>query len=350
MKYTEIYESIITTFGSTKRLVPFIKGKPGGGKSALGRHVARDMFAKAGEEMIQYDDANPETWETANYVEFNASLRDPVDILGTPNNHGSATRWKAPGEFYALRKASPGLKILLLEEASDATIPMQNGLCGVIYDKRAGSTQLSEDLLIIANGNRTEDKSGANRVTTKFNNRTIMYDFVENIDDWSMWALGAGIDPRLIQFLRFRPNLLSDFDPNRGANPTPRTWEAVSLVPDTMSTGIYFGTIQGLVGEGAAAEFSGYLKVYKDLPDIDEILLAPAKTRVPKDPATLYALTGAIAHKASKDNLDRIVEYITRMPPEFQVMCMKDALSLKPEVKHTKAFVAFAVKNSNLMV
>lgn len=350
MKYSEIRTSITTIFSETNTLVPLIMGKPGGGKSFCNRDIAQWLFKQHGETLVEYDSADQRTWETANYAEFNAALRDPVDILGTPDNSGVCTRWKPPGEFYALRRASPGIKVLNLEEVTDAVTAMQNALCGVIYDKRAGNAHLSDKIFILASGNRTEDKSGANRLTSKFANRCIFYDFVENIDEWALWALENGIDPRLIQFLRFRPNLLSDFDPNRRCNPTPRTWSMASKVPATLDTGIYFGTIAGVVGEGAAAEYTGYLKVYMDLPDIDEIIMSPTKTKVPKDPATLYALTGAIAHRLSKDNVDRVVEYVDRMPPEFQVMCMKDALQLQPSIKQTKAFVSFAVRNSNLMV
>jgi hypothetical protein len=350
MRYSDISTAVQTLFGETNQIVPFTIGKPGGGKSFLNREIAKALFAAHGEEMIEFNAADPRTWEVANYVEFNASLRDPVDIMGTPNNDGAVTDWKPPREIYCLRKGTKGIKVFNLEEVSDATVAMQNALCGVIYDRRAGQMQLSEKLYILASGNRTEDKSGANRLTSKFANRCVFFDFHENVDDWSQWALESGVDHRLVQFIRFRPNLLSDFDPNRRANPTPRTWAWVSKIPPKLPTEIYFGTIAGLVGDGAAAEYTGYLKVYMDLPDIEEIIMKPATTKVPKDPATLYALTGAVAHKLSKDNIDRVMEYVERMPAEFQVMCMKDALQLKPEIKGTKGFVKFAVKNSNLMI
>jgi hypothetical protein len=64
----------------------------------------------------------------------------------------------------------------------------------------------------------------------------------------------------------------------------------------------------------------------------------------------LYALTGALAHKVSKDNFDRVTEYIDRMSPDFQVMCIFDAQKLKPEIRNTKAFMQWAVKNSNILI
>jgi hypothetical protein len=64
----------------------------------------------------------------------------------------------------------------------------------------------------------------------------------------------------------------------------------------------------------------------------------------------LYALTGALAHKTSKDNFDRVAEYVGRMPADFQVMCIFDAQKLKPEIRNTKAFVQWSVKNANILL
>lgn len=334
MRYSHIKTSIAEQFkveGGNK-IVPFILGAPGGGKSACAREVVAELDIPAD-----------------NVVEFTASLRDPVDVLGTPNNTGEYTRWVPPEEFYKLRQGV-GRAALILEELSDAPVPMQNALCGVIYDRRAGNLQLSDNLFIIATGNRTEDKSGAARITSKLANRTRRFDFQENIDDWTEWALDNNIDPVLIQFLRFRPGLLSDFDPNRFANPTPRAWERVNLIPSSLDGGLFFDNCAGEVGEGAAAEYTGFKRIYMSLPDVDSILLDPAGADVPQDPATLYALTGALARKATKDNFDRVSKYLSRMSPEFNVMATKDAIRLQPTIKHTRSFVEWASKNAEVLM
>lgn len=330
MRYSNIKTSIVEQFKAPhgNKIVPFILGAPGGGKSAC----ARDIVTELGFDTV---------------VEFTASLRDPVDVLGTPNNNGEFTRWVPPEEFYNLRR---GRAALILEELSDAPIPMQNALCGVIYDRRAGQLQLSPDLFIIATGNRTEDKSGANRITSKLANRTRRFDFQENIDDWTEWALDNDIDPILIQFLRFRPGLLSDFDANRFANPTPRAWERVSLIPESLEGGLFFDNVSGEVGEGAAAEYTGFRRIYQSLPNVDSILLDPMGADVPQDPATLYALTGALARKSTKDNFDRVMRYTNRMSPEFNVMCTKDAIKLQPAIKHSRAFVEWASKHAEVLM
>jgi hypothetical protein len=334
MRYSNIKTSVLSQFQveGGNAVVPFILGAPGGGKSACAREVISELGI-----------------ESDKIVEFTASLRDPVDVLGVPDNTGEYTRWVPPQEFYNLRRGV-GRAALILEELSDAPVPMQNALCGVIYDRRAGNLMLSDELFIIATGNRTEDKSGANRITSKLANRTRRFDFQETIEDWTAWALDNDIDPVLIQFLRFRPGLLSDFDANRFANPTPRSWERVNLIPDSLDKGLFFDNCAGEVGEGAAAEYTGFKRIYESLPSMEEILMDPNKAEVPQDPATLYATMGALARKTTKDNADRAFAYLERVSPEFRVMCVKDVIKLEPTVKHSRAFVNWASKNAEVLM
>ena len=333
MKYSDIKASILEQFQAPNghEVVPFILGAPGGGKSACARDIIRSL--EIPEDRV---------------VEFTASLRDPVDVLGTPNNTGDFTKWVPPEEFYKLRDGV-GKAALILEELSDAPIPMQNALCGVVYDRRAAQLNLTKQLFIIATGNRTEDKSGATRITTKLAGRTRRFDFTENLDDFTLWALDNDIKPELIQFLRFRPSLLSAFDPNTFASPTPRNWARVSLIPDSLPDQLFYDNVAGDVGEGAAAEYTGFRKIYKSLPNIDAILLDPANSSVPADPATRFALTGALARKTTVDNIDRVMQYTARMPVEFNVMYVKDTLRLTPAVLHTNAFSKWAADHGEVM-
>lgn len=331
MKYSDIKLSIKEQFKNSSQRVPFyIEGKPGGGKSALAQDIGRDPE-------LGYD----------NVFQFYASLRDPVDLLGTPAPDEHVTRWRPPEELQVLSK---GRNLLIVEELSDALTPMQNALCGLIYDGKVGNVTLSDDTDIIATGNRTQDKSGANRVVSKLMGRVRLMEFDENIHDWASWAFDANIDPILIQFLRYRPDLLSDFDPNRKCNPTPRTWARASLIPSSLPTDVFFTNVAGDVGESAAAEYTGFRRIWEQLPPIEGILLNPSKADVPTDPAVLFAVTGALSRQVSKDNFDRVMEYMNRLPGDFQVMAVQDAVRIKPEVKMTKAFIGWAVTNANVLL
>ena len=331
MKYSDIVESCLINFSEGNRLVPNIEGRPGGGKSSLARDIIKQLGIK------------PER-----ITEFNPSLRDPVDIMGLPRTDGDVAKWLPMPEFYRIRDDGVDEPCaLIIEELSDAPMPMQNPLCRVILDKYAGEMKLHPKVFTITTGNRTEDKSGANRMSTKLANRMQNLTFDENIDDWCAWAFDAGIDIKLIQFLRFRPALLSDFDPNRKINPTPRTWEMANAVSQTLRTDLYFANIAGCVGEGAAAEYTGFKRIFESLPNIDALLMNPSKTDVPADPAVRYALVGAIANRTSKDNFDRCMEFVARMPSDFQTMYVMDATRQDPSLRNTKPDVKWSIEAGN---
>jgi len=334
MRYQHIKASILEQFKAPNgnKVVPFILGAPGGGKSACAREIVSELGIEPGK-----------------VIEFNASLRDPVDILGLPSAKGDHSDWLASKEFYSIRQGQ-GRAALILEELSDGSVAMQNALCRVIYDRHAGQLSLTEQLFIIATGNRTEDKSGANRITSKLANRTRRFDFTENLDDLCEYALNAGWPVELIQFLRFRPGLISDFDPNRFCNPTPRSWERTSYIPDSLPEQLYFDNVAGEVGEGAAAEYTGFRKIFRALPNIDALLLDPKGADVPDDPAVRFAITGALARKATKDNFDRITTYTARLPKEFDVMTVKDSLKLCKDVQNTRSFSEWATRNAEVLM
>ena len=311
MKYKDIVVSICAQFDAPQghKAVPFLVGKPGGGKSSCAREIAAHLMKKHGipEERV---------------VEFNPSLREPSDILGLPDLSGEFSRWIPPQEFYAIRRGQ-GASVLIIEELTDASMDMQNPLCRVILDRYAGQMPLSEELYIIASGNRTEDKSGACRLSTKLANRVRTIQFDESLPDWIEWAQGHDIPAPLIGFLSWKPNLLSDFDPSRAQNPTPRSWEDVARIPTTLPRALFREHVAGAVGEGAAAEYVGFLQIMENLPDYDEVKTHPETAEVPSDPSTMYALACRISEDIDKKTAKSFLAYTARLKPEFEVLILK---------------------------
>ena len=340
MKYKNIVKSVMTQFGVADghKFVPFIIGAPGGGKSSAAREIAQALADLHGipQERI---------------VEFNPSLREPTDILGLPVMGGECSKWLPPEEFYAIRKGQ-GASVLIIEELSDATMDLQNPLCRVILDRYAGQMPLSEELYIIATGNRTEDRSGANRLSTKLANRMAILNFEENLDDWAEWAHEHDVPATLIMFLKWRPSLLSNFDPSQMFNPTPRSWESVGRVPTDMDKDDYFEFVQGLVGPGAAAEYCGFLKIFESLPDLDEILKHPDTVEMPTQVDVLFAITAKIITLATPKNFPKLYKFVQRMPVEFQVKLFRELCLSKTgkALVKTKEFTDFAMKNNKVLL
>ena len=315
MKFSELKQSILAQFEvpGGNRIVPFIEGKPGGGKSACAREIVSVLKEK-------YDIADEQI------VEFNPSLRDPVDVLGIPFKHKSGTHnvWLPPEEFYNLRQGV-GPCALIIEELTDAPMSMQNPMCRIILDRWAGSVKLSDQLFIIATGNRVEDKSGANRMSTKLGNRLRCLPFDEDLNDWVTWAKKQNICDVLIKFLQFQPKLLSDFDPTRKTNPTPRAWEAVSLVPSFKGKNaerLFRALVAGDVGEGAATAYCAFRKMYLNLPDISELLARPESYPISEELSIRWATVMKLVDLLSEEDCtqkttDAVLTYITRVPADM---------------------------------
>jgi hypothetical protein len=324
MKASVIYRALRALVAAKQPV--FIWGGPGIGKSAIVRHLAADS------ELPLQD--------------VRALLLDPVDLRGLPFlGQDGRSKWATP-EFLP----QGGSGILFLDELNAAPAMVQAGCYQLVLDRKLGEYTLPEGWAIIAAGNRDSDRAVTTRMPTPLRNRFVHLEFEVDLQDWSEWAIEAGIRPEVIAFLRFRQELLSAFDRDANAFPSPRSWEFVSRILDaTPDQSVEHELFAGAVGSGAATEFSAFLKTFRELPNIDAILLNPLKEPVPENAAAQYAVASALAHCATDTNFDRICTYLGRMPTEFSVLCVRDASLRQPAVQHTPAFTKWATTNHHVL-
>jgi hypothetical protein len=144
---------------------------------------------------------------------------------------------------------------------------------------------------------------------------------------------------------QFQPHIYRDAN----AFPSPRSWEFVSRILDSLDSqakpAIEHEVIAGAVGTGAATEFSAFLRMFRELPNIDAILLNPTQEPVPENAAAQYAVASALARCASDTNFDRICLYLNRLPTEFRVLCVRDATLREPAIRCTAGYTKWAVEN-----
>ena len=206
----------------------------------------------------------------------------------------------------------------------------------LILDRRLGDYEVPEGWAIVAAGNRQGDRGVTYAMPAPLANRFSHYEVDINLDDWVRWAFHAGVDERVIGFLRFRPDMLFDFDPaqNPVAFPSPRSWEFAhralqkfSQDPDMLS-----GALQACVGPAAGIELHAFIRNLDHLPDIDGILAGELST-VPEDLDLQYAVAAALVGRAAQvgedpgaiDLYSRILDYAGRFPQkEMGVMLVSD--------------------------
>jgi hypothetical protein len=307
-----------------------IEGAPGGGKTTIVHEVAETMGLPVVERHMP------------------TML---VEDFGIPYPTDAGFEYKLPDWFPLKGKAgTENGGVLLFDDRNQANADLQKVLANIQQARTLHGKPLADGWTVVSTGNRQSDRAGANRVLSHLRNRETVLEFETHLDDSTQWMIDNDVRPEVVAFIRFRPNLLHDFDPQRDVNPTPRSWvEGVSAILGKVPAEAEYECFKGAVGKGATAEFLGFIRIYRRLPNPDAILMNPTTADVPTDPATLYALSGALAERATEGNFERVCTYCERMPAEFSVLGISYAVRKDPVLANTQAFTNWAIKHQDVL-
>lgn len=307
----------------------FLWGPPGVGKSSL-------IHQEAAEQNM-------------NVIDFRCSTRDPVALMGIPSVEGDTARWKVPDEFPQVeRDGAAGY--LFLDELNVAAPSMQAAAFGLVLDRKVGEYVLPKGWRVIAAGNRQSDKAAAQRMPSALANRFAHIDVDADVDTTVQHFIDLDVDPLMIAFLRFRPALLLNMEGGADlrAFPTPRSWEQAAKV--IKAPEILRGeAVRGIVGDGAAAELEGFIRVYQQLPSLDLVLANPNSAPVPTEPAAKFAISAGLARKVDAKSFENGMIYMQRISGrEFNIMFTVDAVKRDKKLSHTQTFVDWSVRNQDV--
>lgn len=298
----------------------FIHGSPGIGKSYIVNDIAKEY----------------------NYqiTDVRLSQLDAVDLRGIPSIIDSKTVWMSP-IFLPTDKQSKG--ILFLDELNSAPASVQAAIYQLVLDRKIGEYELPKSWRIICAGNKIDDKGIVFRLPSPLVNRMVHIVLEARYDDFKKWAIKNKLHSFIIGFLGFRPDLLSvPISANSETNPafcTPRAWAMLSniLINSEDITKIS-PIIYGTVGYAAGIEFSSFVKIYENLPNIDAILEG-IEENVPNEASALYALCAAIIEKYSNNiQAKNLFLYSKKLPVEFAVMLIKDLLIKDESIAELEEF------------
>jgi hypothetical protein len=104
------------------------------------------------------------------------------------------------------------------------------------------------------------------------------------------------------------------------------------------------------VGDAAAAEFEGFVRVYRSLPPILSIINNPTGAPVPSDPSTQYAVAVALSRASNPANFQNVLSYMRRVGREFEIVTVTDAIRRNPELCNTQAFIHWAASNADVAI
>ena len=210
--------------------------------------------------------------------------------------------------------------------------------------------KIPDCVTMIGATNRRTDRAGVSGLLEPVKSRFLSIVHMKaHLDDWKAWAFQHEVEGAIIAFLTFRPNLLHDFTATADLvnSPCPRTWgHASTILKLRLSEDIEQVVLAGAVGEGAASELAAYAKMYRELPDLDEVIKKPEKAPIYKesDAHIQWALCVGLATRTTVKNFPQIVVYAERLvekkKSEFAVVLVRDALRKEKGVAQTPAFQA----------
>lgn len=331
MKPSDLQKLFETTIQA--RLPIMVKGAPGIGKSDI---IASACQAVNAELIIEHP-----------------VVSDPTDYKGLPFAENGEAHFLPFGNLNRLINADK-LTVCLLDDLGQAPPSVQAACMQLILARRINGHMVSDKVCFIAATNRHTDRAGVSGILEPVKSRfAAIVELEPDLSDWVAWALDNNMPTPLIAFIRFRPGMLFDFRPTNDMtnSPCPRTVANVGkLINAGIPSALEYEAFAGAAGEGFAAEFCGFMRIFRSLPNPDVILMSPDTANVPEDPATLYALTGALARKASDNTIDRLITYSHRLPAEFSVLMVRDCVQACPTVVNSRSFIEWASKNADVLI
>ena len=275
---------------NTKRPI-FIWGPPGIGKS--------DIIKQLGTEL------------DAHVIDVRLSLWEPTDIKGIPyfDSNDGTMRWAPPSELPSKEFAKNHKQIILfMDELNSAAPSVQAAAYQLVLNRKVGTYELPDNVVMVAAGNRETDKGVSYRMPSPLANRFVHLEMAVDWDDYFEWAVDNKIHQDVVGYLTFSKKDLYDFDPKSSSRSfaTPRSWSFVSelLTDDDVDTDTLTDLISGSVGEGLAVKFMAHRKHASKMPNPADILSGKVKKMESKEISAMYSLTVSLCYEL-KDACDK---------------------------------------------
>lgn len=320
-----------------KRLVPFIQGSPGVGKTSLLRSIADAMELKLIDHRVA--GSGPEDFNGLPDLAGEKAVMKPFDIFpveGDPIPTNPETGKPYKGWLLHLSEFNSGLPMVTVAAYK------------LLLEREIGQKKMHPDVHIVCDGNNDEDRAITQELGTAMRTRLVWLKMMldgtkrDQFDDFIKdVAIPLGWDNRVIAFLHHKPEHLNAFDPNSAevTQSVPRTWDfAQSLAQGYDITLADAPLYAGTLGASRGAEFVTFAELFTQIPNLDAVIADPLNSAVPADQGVRWATVSAAVSKATKENLEALGEYVEMFPLAFRVMFWRLLQVQKPWVRNEAVF------------
>lgn len=336
--------------------VPLVVGESGIGKTALARELGRRN-----------------KWSL---VVIDGNLLKEGEIGGLPTveeyevieSDGGVVRKKAT--IYAVHtklreideKILAGEKVLLfIDEINRCDHSVQQELMNLILNREINGYKLHEDVKILAAMNPSS-KYGSDfdyqvvDMDAAQENRFVWLQMESNPKAWIEWAIGAGVEEKVIEFISTFPEHLHSISQD-DIRATPRSYERVSKSlkvyresGNSIPRNVFLNVLKGNLGKVIAEEFISFIESdHNRLVTFGEIfngqeLSKDIKERLKEESHTRLYLTATNILRAldkeivfadvnSKEKyISRLIEFLKVYPIDLMIGIMKDIKENHDEV------------------
>ncbi|GAB6155523.1 ATP-binding protein [Desulfosporosinus burensis] len=362
MNFTDTLKSVDLVLWTGE--VPLIVGESGIGKTALAQEIAQDN-----------------KWSL---IVINGNLLKEGEIGGLPTIEAYAVNYKEgqvekKTTVYAVHhklreideEISQGKTVLLfIDEINRCEHTVQQELMNLILNREINGYKLHEGVKILAAMNPSSKYSSdfdyqVVDMDAAQENRFVWLSMEPDYNQWIDWAIEAGIEQKVIEFISTFPDYLHKINED-DLRATPRSYERISSSykiykekKDSIPRSVFLNVVKGNVGRLIAEEFVSFVESdYRSLISYQDVfsgnsLHESIRERVKNESHTRLYLSAKNILKNLEANIlnyrhdssfymERLIEFLKLYPVDLKIGLMKDIKNSYPEVyKHALENEAF---------
>lgn len=326
--------------------VPLVVGESGIGKTALAKKLAKDngwtLVTIDGNLLKEGEIGGLPTVESYESIDANGKKIEKKTTIYAIHN-----KLREIDE-----EINNGRSVLLfIDEINRCEHTVQQELMNLILNREINGYKLPENVKILAAMNPSS-KYGSDfdyqvvDMDAAQENRFVWLNMDPDHNGWIKWAIGAGIETKVIEFISTFPEYLHKIN-DEDVRATPRSYERVSKTykmykeqQDTIPRSVFVNVIKGNVGKVIAEEFVSFVESncsplisFDDVfskENLDENVIE----RIENESHTRLYITAmnilkALENKIIEDENDtflvnRFVEFLGKYPIDLMVGIMKD--------------------------
>ena len=280
------------------------------------------------------------------YYTLHPAVEDPTVYsgLGFPDRDKGIAQMLPYGNLVKLARATRPT-LVHIEDLGTAPLANQGALLQLVWAREINGLKIPANVVFIASTNRTSDRSGVMGITEALRDRFVSWlEIGFSLDEYVKYLITREARDLDIAFARYNAEMfdtcLASMNVEDAGNVSPRKFEnftrAIQSIPDPLIPAFSAGAI----GPDHGSKYTAFTRVWKELPDLDDITARPETADLPPEhlPGVFFAIAGALTKIARQTNFDGIMQYVKRLPAMYQVLFVKDATAKRPELKDTLSF------------